>query len=70
MIDEKFSNLQSLVDKSIPKKVIPNKCVNVIANCPRCGENLEYRKKFHEDEGDVGYCVNCGQKLDWSDSNE
>jgi predicted RNA-binding Zn-ribbon protein involved in translation (DUF1610 family) len=66
-LDVPHPNLQALVDKSIPMKVIPNKCVNVVANCPRCGENLEYRKKFHEDEGDVGYCPHCGQALDWSD---
>lgn len=34
----------------------------IFYNCPRCGKVLQYKKKMHQ-----GLCMNCGQKLDWSE---
>lgn len=59
--------LQELVDKETPKKVL-NKhkeycfpsAYRLSGKCPNC--------KNHVDESK--YCNRCGQKLDWSDTNE
>ena len=47
------------LEKQIPKKVI--KCANGTEHCPACDC----------DNSCVGYgvCIDCGQKLDWSDTN-
>jgi hypothetical protein len=55
-----IENLQALVDKSIPKKV--NGMINDWA-CARCDSD----RGIIEEKP---YCAVCGQKLDWSDSNE
>lgn len=34
----------------------------IFYNCPKCGKPLKYKKKMHQ-----GLCMNCGQRLDWSD---
>lgn len=34
----------------------------IFYNCPKCGKPLQYKKKLHQ-----GICMNCGQRLDWSD---
>ena len=34
----------------------------IFYNCPKCGMVLQYKKKMHQ-----GLCMNCGQKLDWSE---
>lgn len=34
----------------------------IFYNCPKCGQVLMYKKKMHQ-----GICMNCGQRLDWSD---
>ena len=48
------------LEKQIPKKVI--KWANGTEHCPACDC----------DNSCVGYgvCIDCGQKLDWSDENE
>lgn len=52
--------LQELVDKETPMKP---KFVNKLDwTCPRCDA---YHTKFVQ-----YYCEYCGQKLDWSDSND
>ena len=48
------------LEKQIPKKVI--KWANGTEHCPTCGC----------DNSCIGYgvCIDCGQKLDWSDEDE
>ena len=55
-----LSILQELVDKETPVKP---KFVNKLDwTCPRCDA---YHTKFVQ-----YYCEYCGQKLDWSDTND
>jgi hypothetical protein len=58
--------LQSLVDKSIPIKLKDAYYEDGIVEsgyCPNCG--------LEQDDGDKDvHCRDCGQALDWSDSNE
>ena len=37
----------------------------ILYNCPKCGQLLLFRKKIHQ-----GLCMNCGQRLDWSDFDD
>lgn len=46
------------LEKQIPKKLTVSE---EIYCCPRCGENAAIL------QGD-NYCFNCGQALDWSDT--
>ena len=32
--------------------------------CPVCDEHLEFG--LHKEKSEIHYCINCGQKLDWS----
>ena len=45
------------LEKQIPKKPITDDRY-VMYICPRCNEFIKINKN---------YCMNCGQKLDWSD---
>lgn len=58
--------LQELVDKETPMKV--TEIYTDEYYCPNCG-NETLRFKYHA-EYTHKYCLNCGQKLDWSDENE
>ena len=55
-----------LAEKQIPKKVVrhgfdPNKLISTVSyTCPVC----------HTHVSESEYCSNCGQALDWSDTNE
>lgn len=55
--------LQELVDKETPKKF--KKILDYSVVCPNCGHHLDklYGRNYD-------YCPRCGQKLDWSDTNE
>lgn len=53
--------LQELVDKETPKKVKPFPNSFYIKTCPNCSSALETKRN---------YCDNCGQRLDWSNTNE
>ena len=37
----------------------------IFYTCPRCGKPLQYKRKMHQ-----GLCMNCGQRLDWSDYDD
>jgi hypothetical protein len=58
-----YNTIKELVDKETPMKVKPypefKKYFN-IARCSKCERIVEI---------DDIYCRECGQKLDWSDSN-
>lgn len=60
--------LQELVDKETPIKPINTVFLDThknvkVGNCPNCkDDNLHF---WHQK-----YCWNCGQKLDWSDTDE
>lgn len=54
------------------EKQIPKKPVNYDKHyykCPCCNEDLEIDNDmlFVYDEEPPKFCINCGQKLDWSD---
>ena len=63
--------LQKLVDKETPMKPIyendlvdENIVVDTWAYCPKCKEEIDH------DRWGEKYCSHCGQKIDWSDTNE
>lgn len=58
---EHKKNLRELIDKATPKKPIRFKNSIYISNpkCPIC-QTIPHT-------GNQKYCVECGQKLDWSD---
>jgi hypothetical protein len=55
---------KAALEKQIPKKPIehgfdPNKLISTVSyTCPACNRHL----------GDYNYCPDCGQALDWGDS--
>ena len=55
-----YQTLQELVDKETPMKVVKWENAKPINRCAKCGAGLERKDS---------YCWECGQKLDWSDSN-
>lgn len=61
------NKLQKLIDKATPKKtIIKNVCNEVDGDvdygaCPNCEYPLNY---------DFNYCPDCGQALDWNNTNE
>ena len=53
---------KSALEKQIPKKLI---CIDIEKCCPVCKEGI----CLIRDDGNYGnYCTNCGQALDWSDT--
>ena len=56
------------LEKQIPKKppVVNRPSIFVkVPVCPNCSTSEHYQPLY----GKTKYCSNCGQKLDWSDSN-
>ena len=69
---ESVNLLQELIDKETPMKVINEMYEYPVTNrtkmvkgfeCPNCHQRLHTRYKRP-------YCAECGQKLDWGDSND
>lgn len=66
-MDRDYKILKELVDKETPMKVnmedyhLEDEYEYPIYNCAKCGKHLN-----DEDS----YCRHCGQKLDWSDTND
>jgi hypothetical protein len=56
------------LEKQIPKKPAFT-CNNEVIHCPNCDYDLMGGVEV-DAEKDPAYCWVCGQKLDWSDSNE
>lgn len=56
------------LEKQVPKKMIKTPHAHIdltlMYRCPSC--DTEYNR-FYENKK---YCMECGQKLDWSDTNE
>jgi hypothetical protein len=69
MYKEEKANLQSLVDKSIPMKIYRQDEDGVLGECPCCSDRIDMSCRHYQKES-PNHCPNCGQKLDWSDSNE
>lgn len=53
--------LQELVDKETPMKPVRKGKLNWL-HCPRCDKSLYFENQPR--------CQDCGQKLDWSDTDE
>lgn len=62
--EEDYEKLVKLLENQVAKKpkniLIVKKC-GATGNCSMCGEKI-----VHE----MNYCINCGQKLDWSELYE
>ena len=56
---EAYSVALNALEKQIPKKVTKSAC-------PSCNRIFLFR---HSEKRKGDYCDNCGQALDWSDSN-
>ena len=53
------NDCNELIDKSMPKKF--KRIKPFVYECPTCKE------RYDLNEYDGNYCMNCGQKIDWSD---
>lgn len=68
VIEEAMDTIRDVVSKRTPKKVMPSCYSSTFKRCPRCGEITMDSGK---DNGVINaYCTRCGQRLDWSDSND
>ena len=75
---EDYATLQKLVDKEKamkPREVVRGRSGNIKYKstqyyCPKC--SFEVSKSYHNvfTPNKNNFCPNCGQKLDWSDSND
>lgn len=66
------SVIQTLVDKEIPQNPIYKfikKHYEHMWFCPKCMDKIRtiIYQDVEEDTGELNYCPECGQKLDWSD---
>lgn len=69
------SVIQELVDEKTPKKAIYKfikKPYEHIWSCPKCKEKIRsiIYQDTEEDTGELNYCPECGQRIDWSDKDE
>lgn len=75
-IEKHSKNLQELVDKETPRKVVSNTNIEPYWVCPVCGNFLIEKseasslKPFVKHVFLDGYCHKCGQRLDWSEVDE
>jgi hypothetical protein len=46
------------LEKQIPKKPIQDRYIKF---CPQCNNSLDFPERYE-------YCTDCGQALDWSDT--
>ena len=68
--DECMEKIKEAIKKQIPKKPIDIRndiAIEVTGRCPACNRrqslgSLWWHKEFNK------FCVECGQKLDWSDA--
>ncbi len=60
--DKALAMVQKAVEKQISKK--PVNISNFLYTCPTCEIVLIESAYYHS------YCRNCGQALDWGDTNE
>lgn len=66
--------IQKLVDKETPTKpyyegdgYADGVMVYDVAYCPKCSNRFE---EYENNGWGENYCHNCGQRLDWSDTND
>lgn len=58
---------KELYEKEKPKKpIVKEYFYGTKFYCPKCNSNLNYRIPI----SDIKYCCECGQKIDWSYSDE
>lgn len=56
--------IHKAVEKQIPCKPVPTKSNKAeIPVCGKCGGIMDL------EQGNLNYCPNCGQKIDWSENN-
>ena len=65
-----LADLVELLEKQVPKK--PEEYEDKFYACPICGNVLlhkwkKYNTELMDKSNGLPYCLNCGQKLDWSD---
>ena len=68
MLQESIDMAIKALEKQIPKKppVVNRPSIFIkVPVCPNCSTSEHYQPLY----GKTKYCSNCGQKLDWSDSN-
>lgn len=69
--DKDFENLQELVDKETPKKVIIEKTIDGDdCFCPNCKTSLFDVRKDAYKSFISRYCTWCGQHIDWRENDE
>jgi predicted RNA-binding Zn-ribbon protein involved in translation (DUF1610 family) len=63
-LNESFELAIKALEKQIPKKPLLYDCDYSYFECGNCGEAI-----FYTDEAKTHkYCLNCGQALDWGDT--
>lgn len=76
-----FETVKQALEKQVPKKPIIKPWRNqelkqgcgADTNCPNCNHvifNGFYYKPWNESQKRHKHCEECGQEIDWSDSNE
>lgn len=58
------------LEKQIPKKPFYtfSEDEEILASCEICDSNIDWTYQGYWRKGQPNYCKNCGQKLDWSDT--
>ena len=62
-----YKSIVSALEKQIPKKVIPFCRSDISVACPECGVFQDFINENTLNDKSP-FCYNCGQALDWSDT--
>ncbi len=64
--DSDLSNILVALEKQIPKKALwIERSFTKFQICPSCSNAEHYKMVWKQEK----YCVDCGQKLDWSNED-
>lgn len=73
--EKDYEHLKKLIDRNnvakVQKSIVKAAGMEVTrVFCPKCDKLLKAFMNIEEDLDDAHFCPDCGQRLDWSESNE
>ena len=68
--DKALALAQKAFEKQIPKNIIFGYDEQDDICCSNCGPGIAIMDSYEYEKHTYKYCFNCGQALDWSDTNE